>query len=356
MKKLLAASVLLAAGAAHAQSSVTLYGIVDTGVEFYNHAAGGGSFVGMSPLTGEVPSRWGLRGVEDLGGGLKAVFNLENGFAPSTGALNYGGRLFGRMANVGLSNQYGTVLLGRQMNMTYYVTGTADVIGPSMHSMANFDPYLANARSDNAIGYMGKFGGVTVGATYSFGRDAAGPAGPSATNCGGQIAGNFQACKQFTGMLAYDTASFGVAASYDQMRGGPGATAPLTSSADKDTHIIVDGYYRFSSGRVGVGWIHRDVDAPASLRSDIYFAGVNWVPVPDWSLDAQALHYDIHNVSNSTLIATRATYLLSKSTSVYALLAYMINSQKGASPVSAGGSVIVGENQTGAMLGIQHKF
>ncbi|MGF6408524.1 putative porin [Paraburkholderia sp. MM5482-R2] len=359
MKKSLAASLLLAAGVgvAHAQSSVTFYGIVDTGVEFYNHAATGGSFVGMSPLTGEVPSRFGLRGSEDLGGGLKAVFNLENGFAPSTGGLNYGGRLWGRMANVGLSNQYGTVLLGRQINMTYYVTGNADVIGPSMHSMANFDPYLANARSDNAIGYMGKFGGVTVGATYSFGRDAAGPAGPSATNCGGQVPGDFQACKQFTGMLAYDATNFGVAASYDQMRGGKGATAPLTSSAYKDTHTVVDGYYRFGPGRVGIGWIHRDVDAAAaSLRSDIYFAGVNWLPTPAVSLDAQALHYDIHGTSNSTLIATRATYLLSKRTSVYALLGYMINSQKGASAVSAGGSVAPGENQTGAMLGIQHKF
>lgn len=60
--------------AAYSQSSITLYGIVDTGVEYYNHAAGGGNFVGVPTLTGEVPSEWGIAGTEDLGGGNKAFF------------------------------------------------------------------------------------------------------------------------------------------------------------------------------------------------------------------------------------------------------------------------------------------
>jgi len=78
-------SLMQASCLAYSQSSVTLYGIIDTGVEYYNHAAGGGSFAGMPTLTGEVPSEWGLTGVEDLGGGTKAFFKLENGFAPGTG-------------------------------------------------------------------------------------------------------------------------------------------------------------------------------------------------------------------------------------------------------------------------------
>lgn len=369
MKKVLAAGLIMAAaGAVHAQSSVTFYGIVDTGIEFFNHASNGGTFYGMPTLTGEVPSRFGLRGVEDLGGGLKAVFNLENGFQPGTGGLNYGGRLFGRMANVGLSSRYGTILLGRQMNMTFYVTGNADVMGPSLHSIASIDPYLANARSDNAIGYMGKFDGLTVGATYSFGRDTAGATGgtaPSATFCGGQTPGDFRACKQFTGMLSYDTANFGIAASYDQMRGGTGAMSPLTSSAYTDTRTIVAAYYKFSQGRVGAGWIHRIADAAPSFRTDMYFLGVNYMPTPVWSLDLQGVHYNIHGdsapaaklkTSNSNLIAGRATYLLSKRTSVYGLVGYMFNSKNGASAIAAGGSVEPGANQTGAMLGIQHKF
>ncbi len=65
----------------YAQSSVTLYGIIDTGVEYVSHAnAAGDGVFRMPAITGSLPSRWGLRGVEDLGGGLKALFTLENGF------------------------------------------------------------------------------------------------------------------------------------------------------------------------------------------------------------------------------------------------------------------------------------
>src|SRR5437868_12437876 len=128
-----ATAVSLAAAAAspgaHAQSSVTLYGIVDTGIQYYNNAAGGGAVAGMPSLTGEVPSRFGLRGVEDLGGGYRAFFVLENGFAPNSGTLNYGGRLFGRQANVGIESPYGALTLGRQKNMSMRVLLNADVIG-----------------------------------------------------------------------------------------------------------------------------------------------------------------------------------------------------------------------------------
>ncbi|OXH84981.1 porin, partial [Burkholderia multivorans] len=82
-----------------AQSSVTLYGIVDTGVEFVTHAnAAGDHVVRMPAVTGEMPSRWGIRGNEDLGGGYQAVFVLESGFNVRGGDLGQGGRLFGRQA------------------------------------------------------------------------------------------------------------------------------------------------------------------------------------------------------------------------------------------------------------------
>ena len=161
-----AALLVAASGFTYAQSSVTLYGIVDTGLSYYNHATShGGSEVGVPTLTGEVPSRWGLKGIEDLGGGYKTFFVLESGFQPGTGLLNYGGRLFGRQANVGVSSDYGSLTLGRQMNMTMYALTNADVIGPSIHSIASFDPYLPNSRSDNAVGYLEKFRGVTLGGT-----------------------------------------------------------------------------------------------------------------------------------------------------------------------------------------------
>src|SRR5690348_3984282 len=97
-----------ASSASHAQSAVTLYGVIDTGVEYVtNVGPQKSSVVRMPTLTASLPSLWGLRGKEDLGGGLSAVFVLESGFAPAQGTLNQGGRLFGRQAYVGLSGRWG---------------------------------------------------------------------------------------------------------------------------------------------------------------------------------------------------------------------------------------------------------
>lgn len=355
-----AALLVAATGLAYGQSSVTLYGVVDSGVSYYNNATShGGTVVGMPFLTGELPSRWGLRGTEDLGGGFKTFFVLENGFQPNSGALNYGGRLFGRQANVGVSSDYGTVTLGRQMNMTIYALANADVIGPSIHSLNDFDAYLPNARSDNALGYMARFKGFTLGTTYSFGRDAAGPAGPSATNCAGQVAGNYVACKQATALLAYDSANFGFAASYDTMRGGNGASAPLSSSAYTETHNIVDGYIKFGPAKVGFGWIRNNISAAAHLQYDIVFLGGTYYVNPAFALDTQGVRYLQRGTAgdlNSTLLVGRANYFLSKRTTLYTSVGYMFNSSHAANAVAAGGTVGTGLNQFGAMVGLQQKF
>ena len=98
---------------AFARSSVTLYGVIDTGVEYVSHAnAAGDSIVRMPGITGEFPSRWGMRGVEDLGAGLKAVFVLESGFNVRAGDSGQGGRLFGRQSFVGLEGPWGRCLSG----------------------------------------------------------------------------------------------------------------------------------------------------------------------------------------------------------------------------------------------------
>src|SRR6516165_8748961 len=103
------------AGVANAQSSVTLFGIVDSGITYTNNNGGHSSW--QATESNEQGSRWGLKGAEDLGGGLKAVFQLESGFNVETGALKQGGRMFGRQAWVGLaSSQYGTLTFGRQYN------------------------------------------------------------------------------------------------------------------------------------------------------------------------------------------------------------------------------------------------
>lgn len=105
---------------AQAQTAVQIYGIVDSGVaHLTNVNAAGDSITKIPSLTSSFPSRIGFRGTEDLGGGLQAFFVLENGLALDTGTQQQGGRLFGRQANVGIKGAWGTVTIGRQLNMTY---------------------------------------------------------------------------------------------------------------------------------------------------------------------------------------------------------------------------------------------
>jgi len=177
MKKSLLALVALGAfaGAAHAQSSVTLYGIIDEGFIFNNNAKGGHLYgLASGVMQG---SRFGLRGTEDLGSGLKAIFVLENGFDVNSGKLGQGGLMFGRQAYVGLSSQYGTVTLGRQYD------SVVDFVGP-LEAGDQWGGYIAahpgdldnfnNAyRVNNAVKYTSPtYGGFSFGGLYSFGGQA----------------------------------------------------------------------------------------------------------------------------------------------------------------------------------------
>ena len=96
-KSLVAMTVMVAAGCAssvYAQSNVSIYGIIDAGLEYVTNVGPGGiGLTRMPSQTGSVPSRLGFRGTEDLGSGLKAVFTLEQGFFPDTGASGQGGQI-----------------------------------------------------------------------------------------------------------------------------------------------------------------------------------------------------------------------------------------------------------------------
>ena len=188
-KYILGAGLALLGTVASAQSSLTLYGVVDVAVEHLSKTSpNGDSLTRMPGFTGSVPSRFGLRGSEDLGGGLRAGFTLESGFGADTGSFNQGNRLFGRQAFVNLSGNWGSVMLGRQYTMLFHGLLGSDILGPNAFGSGSLDVYVPNARTDNAIGYLGTFSGVTVGATYSTGRDASTAGNPGGTNCGGENA------------------------------------------------------------------------------------------------------------------------------------------------------------------------
>jgi GBP family porin len=177
MKKILfcSMSICLAYQSAQAQSSVTLYGVISTGIEYINNEAGHSNIKMLSGTTQN--SRFGMRIIEDLGGGTSAVATLENGFDSTSGKFQQGGRMFGRQAWVGLSDQrLGTLTFGRQYDMFWdylqqfesavSATGLAVHIGDNDNAFGSF-------RYNNSVKYASpNWGGVTVEGLYALSNQA----------------------------------------------------------------------------------------------------------------------------------------------------------------------------------------
>jgi len=124
MKKAILTATLMSAGiVAHAQSSVTLYGRLDAGIEYMSGIAKGSGSGSTSRWRAESgdwgTSLWGLKGSEDIGGGNKAIFHLEGSFNAMNGGLDGTGSIWDRWATVGFSNDdFGTLLLGRELSIS----------------------------------------------------------------------------------------------------------------------------------------------------------------------------------------------------------------------------------------------
>lgn len=150
-----------------AQNNVTVYGLVDSGIEVSNAGKG----TKTRQITGGTGgSRVGFRGREDLGGGLAATFNLEMGFATDTGSLTQGGKAFGRGSNIGLQHKdFGSVLIGL-VNLPYYQVqsqvdafnwrangGLMAISRPGDTAVQRILPITTSARAENAIGFISNF-------------------------------------------------------------------------------------------------------------------------------------------------------------------------------------------------------
>jgi len=243
------------ANVAHAQSSVTLYGIVNEGIDYINNQ-GGGAVVGL--IKGQTNgSRWGLRGTEDLGGGLKAVFDLENGFDGSAGTLSQGGRLFGRSAWMGLQTPYGKLTLGRQYDAMHddvgerlAATGIWAWIGSHP---GDFDNLNANFRMDSSIRYVSPtYAGVKLDLLFAPG----GTAGNFGSGRRYQLAATYNS-GPIIGAIAYENINNPAVSVYDSTaaRGtstftSPGKSAPFSGFLSANTQAIFAAGvgYKFGTG------------------------------------------------------------------------------------------------------------
>ncbi|RQS46245.1 porin [Burkholderia sp. Bp8990] len=143
-----ATAIAAHASAAHAQSSVTLYGTIDTSIEITNPGAG---YVARMDSGAYRGSRIGVRGAEDIGNGVKILFDLENGFGSADGTLAAANTLFNRQAWIGVSSRYGTVRVGRQYSPIYIpFKGQLDAFGAGtiasgLNNLSKITPYESNA-------------------------------------------------------------------------------------------------------------------------------------------------------------------------------------------------------------------
>lgn len=220
MKKTLLAAALLAgfAGAASAQSSVTLYGVLDGGLRYSSVSLANGD--GVTNFGGaygvQSGNRWGMKGVESLGNGNNAMFQIESGFDLGNGAGQQGGRLFGRASWVGLQNNaWGDVRLGRMTNLTSdWMVGGLDPFAAGFGQLNMGHAFTSGntVRLDNTLMYRTPtMSGFQAGLGYSFATGLTSNGGT--TGYGFATSNN---SRQITAGLKYANGPFYAAATYEK--------------------------------------------------------------------------------------------------------------------------------------------
>ncbi len=352
------ASALLALAAAPfaaAQTSVTLYGVADIGLEFLNQANANGNTLTRMSAGNVSGSRWGLRGTEDLGGGVKGIFVLESGFDLDTGVMGQSGRLFGRQAFVGVEHPWGRLTLGRQQNTLYdLLINYEPMVLAARYSALGLDPTLVG-RNDNTAKYTGKFGPVTATAFYSFAR------GTSVTTAGvtsiaGETPGDVKSDRALGGGLEYASGPFGATVIYDQQQGTRGITGQ--NSAQTDRRIAAAANFVFGSSTILAGYRWFNGDIGGARRNDLFWLGYRYQATPALTLTGAG--YVFNNRRNGQdpweLVAS-ANYAFSKRTDAFLTVGYVHNKGDSNLGLNGFGSTIKpGENQTGVSLSIRHKF
>ncbi|HTJ93598.1 MAG TPA: porin [Pararobbsia sp.] len=380
MKKTLLVAALSGAFAvsAHAQSSVTLYGLLDAGVVYANNVGGHSQWQqGSGALSDNV---FGLAGSEDLGGGNRAIFKLESVFNVNNGALRHNNDLFGRQAYVGLqSAQYGTLTFGRQFDeMVDFVaplsfTGAGDRNNLAAHPFDN-DNLNASFSSNNSVKYTSvNYMGLQAGGQYSFSN----------------AAGNFAENRAYSLGASYKNGPLAVAAGYMQLNGADGNTSGAVLASDNDNAFAAErqriwgagANYTIGPATVGFVWTHTQLDnigslnvngnsfaiGGANLHLDNYEVNGHYALTPALTLEGAYTFTDGKfqgSQGNQSpkwqQVSLETDYSLSKRTDVYVEGVYQHASGGGDTPFADASintlSPSSTDNQVAATVGLRHRF
>lgn len=312
-KTLIALAALAATGVAMAQSSVTLYGVADIGITDTN-APGTKLKLDSSATMNNGTSRWGIRGVEDLGGGLKAGFNFEAGLSLDNGAAgSFSGNYFGRAAYMTLGGGFGELSLGRRLNPAYNTAAAWELTGAANYSavVSQFGAVLRGTRYNDMIMYTSPaFSGVTV----QYAHVLKGDAGVGAIN---------------DLSVRYAEGPLSVAFDYNKQSNVAG------------NHKHLGARYNFGGFTVAGAWID-----PAGAAKGFALGGSTTVGTVTLTAD-----FVRDTKAKDTDFVLEAKYPLSKRTMAYA--AFLRDGKKKNGAFSA---ATVGKDVNGFGLGIRHNF
>lgn len=334
----LAAAALLVATtlpAAQAQSQVTVYGITAVELVHVTGVAQVGSTASGTQTKLEnsqvTSSRLGFRGVEDMGGGLGAVFGLEAGIGLDVGTAGANGGtnnpVFNRGSFVGLTSaSLGTMTLGRQWNTNDDIMGKYFIFGGYSAFRFREFGYLSDL-VNNSVKYVSQsWGGLQLRGLYGFGERATG----------------------WTGELALDYRNNGlnVAASYREAKNLVGATDKLTSAGAS---------YTIGDFRPHIGWSQSDPRASGFRKARAYDIGLGWVASTPWIVDLDYVAKDqLDSPNDAHFWRVQVQYFLSKRTSFMANVVWLKN--EGISSERFYGTGAPGVDQTVLSLGLRHTF
>ncbi|MFL9992772.1 porin [Paraburkholderia sediminicola] len=389
IKPLFLASAAMWAIVAHAQSSVTLYGLLDAGVTYTNnqHVSGSTGHSNVQATAGNLNSdRWGLRGSEDLGAGMSAIFTLESGFSITNGKLSQGGRMFGRQAWVGLANdQYGSVTLGRQYDSVVDYLAPMSLTGTLYGGTQFAHPFdndnLDNAfRVDNAIKYSSaNYRGLKFGGVYGF------------SNQPGAFADN----RLYSLGASYTAGPLSAAAGYMEINqpgaNSTGAVDGTSTSADapftaqRQRVWGAGANYSIGAATVGLVWTQTKLDNATTIStgsassptkfgsaSDLSFnnyeLNARYNVTPAWRISSAYTFTDGHLSNAATSVRPKwnqisllSDYSLSKRTDIY--LEGVYQHVNGASGTVLNGALINGigtqsatNTQVAVTAGIRTRF
>jgi len=313
------------AGTASAQSSVTIYGLVDIGVAS-EHGGPAGSVLKLDGSGMHSGNRLGFRGVEDLGGGLSALFVLEKGFNSDTGAIAQGGLGFGRQSFLGLKGGFGTVTAGRQYTPHFQAVDSLDPLDGI--TGGSFNLLRRSVRTDNTLMYATpRLGGFSGQLAYGF----------------GEVAGNSSASRVIGASAAYASGPLVIKAAHHNAR----------NATDTDTtkNSFIGGSYNFGIAKAFLGYQMEKGIGTVDARSALL--GVQ-VPFGASTVMASYIRKNDKAAANddATMIGLAYTYALSKRTNLYTSYVRISNENSLVYRTKAGD----GSGDKEFNVGIRHKF